>query len=73
MIAALPRVIDDPIRSFPYGAEFSLGRISGYWDDLAKDEVSYVESSELHPFVVILSHLLLVLCHLVKGFLSHFI
>ena len=73
VIATLPGVIDDPVGSFPCGAEFPLGRVSGCWGDLAQDEISYVESSKLHPFVVVLSHLLLVLCHLIRSFLSDFV
>ena len=70
VIAALAGVMDDPVRSFPCGAEFSLGRVFGCWGDLAQDEVPYVELSELHSLVVVFGHLLLVFCHFVRSFLS---
>jgi len=65
--------MDDSVGPFPCGAEFSLGRVSSCWGDLAQDEVSYVKSSEHHSLVVVLDHLLLVLSHLVGGFLSNFV
>ena len=65
--------MDDSVGPFPCGVEFSLGRVSGCWGDLTQDEVSYVESSELHPFVVVLGHLLLVFCRLIGSFLSNFV
>ena len=70
MITALSGVLDDLIGSFPCGAEFPLGRVFGCWGDFAQDKVPYVESSELHPLVAVLSHLLLVLRHLLRGFFS---
>ena len=73
MIAALSGVMDDPVGSFPCGTEPSLDRISSCWGDLARDEVSYVKSSEPHSLVIVLGHLLLIPRHLVGGFLSHFI
>ena len=73
MIAALSGVMDYLVGSFPCGAELSLGRVSSCWGVLAQDEVSYVKSFELHSLVVVLGHLLLVLYHLVGGFLSHFV
>ena len=73
VIAALSGVMDDPVRSFPYGAKFPLGRVFSCWGDLAQDEVSYVESSKLYPLVVVFGHLLLVLCHLIGSFLSDFV
>ena len=62
--------MDDPVRSFPYGAEFPLGKVFSCWGDFVQDKVLYVESSELHPLVVVLGHLLLVLHHLVKSIFS---
>ena len=73
MITALFGIMDDPVRSFLCGVELFLGRIFGCWGDLAQDEVSYVKSSELHSLVVVLGHLLMVLPHLVGGFLSYFV
>ena len=31
--------MDDPVRSFPYGAEFPLGRVFGCWGDFVQDKV----------------------------------
>ena len=73
MIAALSRVMDDLIGPFPRGGKLSLGRVSGCRGNLTQDMVSYVKSSELHFLVIVLGHLLLVLCHLVGSFLSHFV
>ena len=73
MIAALSRVMDDLIGPFPRGGKLSLGRVSGCRGNLTQDMVSYVKSSELHFLVIVLGHLLLVLCHLIRGFLSHFV
>ena len=73
MIAALSRVMDNPIGPFLRGGELSLGKVSGCQCDLVQDEVSYVKLSELHSLVIVLDHLLLVLRHLVGGFLSHFV
>ena len=73
MITALSGVMDDLVGPFPCGAEFSFSRVFGCWGDLARDEVSYVKLSELHSLVVVLGHLLLVLSHLVGGFLFNFV
>ena len=73
MIATLLGVMDDLAGSFPCEAELSLGRVSDCWGDLAQDEVFSIKSSEIHSLVVVLDHLLLVLRHLVGGFLSHFV
>ena len=73
MLAALSRVMDDPIWSFLYGIELSLGGVSSCWGDIAQDEVFYVKLSELHSLVVVFGHLLLVLRHLFEGFLFYFI
>ena len=73
VIVALPGVIDDPVGSFPCGAEFPLGRVSGCWGDLAQDEVAYIKSSELYPLIVVFSHLLLVLRHSAGSFVSYFL
>ena len=73
MIPTLSAAMDDPVWSFLCGTELSLGGVFSCWADLPQDEVSYVKSSELHSLVVVLGHLLLVLCHLVRGFFSDFI
>ena len=73
MIATLLGVMEDSVESFLCEAELSLGRVSDCWGDLAQDEVFSVKSSELHSLVVVLGHLLLVLRHLVRGFLSYFV
>ena len=73
MIIALSRVMNDSVGSLLYGAELSLDRVSSCWGDLSQDKASYVKSSELHSLVVVLNHLLLVLRHLVRGFLSYFV
>ena len=73
MIIALSRVMNDSVGSLLYGAELSLDRVSSCCGDLSQNEASYVKSSELHSLVVVLDHLLLVLRHLVGGFLSYFV
>ena len=65
--------MDDPVRSIPSWVEFPLDRVFSCWGDFAQDKVPYAKLSELHSFVVVFSHLLLVLRHLVNGFLSYFI
>ena len=73
MIAALLGVIDNLIGPFPRAGKLSSGRVSGCRGNLTQDIVSYVKSSELHSLVIVLGHLLLVLRHLIGGFLSHFV
>ena len=73
MITALPRVVDDSVRSFPCGVKLSLGRISSRCGNLAQDEVSYIKSSEFYPFIVVFGHLLLVLHHSAGSFVSYFV
>ena len=73
MITALSGVMDDLIGPFPRGGKLSSGRVSGCRGNLTQDIVSYVKSSELHSLVIVLGHLLLVLRHLIGGFLSHFV
>ena len=65
--------MDDSIRSFPCGAKLSLGRVFSCCGDLAQDEVTYVQSSEFNPLIVVFGHLQLVLCHLAGGFVFYFI
>ena len=55
--------MDDPVGSFPSWAEFPLGRVFGFRGDFVQDKVPYAKLSELHFFVVVLGHLLLVLGH----------
>ena len=73
MIAALPRVVDESVRSFPYEVKLSLGRVSSRCGDLAQDEVAYVKSSEFYPLIVVFDHLLLVLRHSARCFVSYFV
>ena len=61
MIALLSRLMDDPVGFFLGWAEFPLDKVFGCWGDFAQDKVPYVKSSELHSFVIVLGHLLLVL------------
>ena len=73
VIAALPGVMDDSVRSFPCGAKLSLGRVSSRGGNLAQDEIPYVKSFELYPLIVIFGHLLLVLRHSVGSCVSYFV
>ena len=73
MVAALAGVVDDLVGSFPCGAKLSLGRVSSRCGDRMQDEVTYVESSELYPLVVVFGHLLLVFRHSIGNFVSYFI
>ena len=73
VVAALSRVVDDSIWSFPCGAKISLGRISGCKGNLAQDEITYVKSFELYPFIVVVGHLLLILRHSDGSFFSYFV
>ena len=73
VVTALPRVVDDSVRSFPCGAKLSLGRVFSCSGNLAQDEVAYVKSSEFHPLIVVFGHLLLVLCHFAGSFVSYFV
>ena len=73
VVAALARVVDNSVWSFPCGAKLSLGGIFGYRGNLAQDEIPYVKSSELYPFIVVVSHLLLILHHSDGSFFSYFV
>ena len=64
VIDALPGIIGDFVGSFPDWTELPLNWVIGGRCDFVQDEVSNIKSSELHLFVVVLGHLLLVLCHL---------
>ena len=70
MISTLSGVTNDPVRSFPGWAELTLGKVFSCRGDLAQDKVPYVKSSELHSLVLVLGHLLLVLRHSVRNFIS---
>ena len=65
--------MDDSVRSFPCGAKLSLGRVFSCCGDFAQDDVTYVQSSEFNPLIVVFGHLLLVLCHLAGSFVSYFV
>ena len=73
VVAALSRVVKDSVWSFPCGAELSLGGIFGCRGNLAQDEIPYVQSFELYPFIVVLGHFLLILCHSDGSFFSYFV
>ena len=73
MVAALPGVVDDLVGSFPCGAKLSLGRVYSRCGDRTQDEVTYVESSEFYPLVVVFGHLLLVFRHSIGNFVSYFV
>ena len=57
----------------PCGARLSLGRVFSCYGDLAQDEVTYVQSFEFNPLIVVFDHLQLVLCHLARNFVSYFV
>ena len=73
MVAALSRVVNDPVQPFPCEAELPLGKIFGCWGNLAQDEISYVQSSEFYHFIVVVSHPLLVLRYSDGRFFSYFV
>ena len=50
----------NPVRSFPIGAEFSLGGVPSDAHDPSKDKVSNLEISVTDPRVVVLGHAVLV-------------
>ena len=73
MIIALPGVMDDSVGTFQCGAKLSLGGVFSRRGDLAQDEVAYVQSSELYPFIVVFGHLLLIPRHFDGSFFSYFV
>ena len=73
MVVALSRVVNDLVWPFPCGAKLPLGGISGCRGNPAQDEISYVQSSEFYPFIVVVGHLLLVLCYSDGRFFSYFV
>ena len=73
MVAALSRVVNDSVWPFPCGVVLPLGGISGCRGNLAQDEISYVQSSEFYPFIVVVGHLLLVLHYSDGSFFSYFV
>ena len=73
MIATLFGVIGDPVRPFPSWANFPLGWIFGCRSDFVYDKVPYVKSSELHSFVIVFGHLLLILRHPARSSFSNFV
>ena len=50
----------NPVRSFPVGAEFSLGGVPSGAHDPSKNKVSNLEISVTDPRVVVLGHAVLV-------------
>ena len=73
MVATLSRVVNDSVWPFPCGAELPLDWISGCKGNLVQDEISYVQSSEFYPFIVVVGHLLLVLRYFDGCFFSYFV
>ena len=73
MVAALSRVVNDLVWPFRCRAELPLGGISGCRGNLAQDEISYVQSSEFYPFIVVVGYLLLALRHSDGSFFSYFV
>ena len=65
--------MNDSVRSFPCETQLSLGRVFSYCGGLAQDEVSYVQSSEFNPLIVLFGHLQLVLRHLARCIVSYFV
>ena len=57
----------------PMWAQLSLDWVLCCCGNLAKDEISYIELSQLHPLVVLFSHLSLVFCHSTGSFFSYFV
>ena len=60
MVGALPLLGHNPVRSFPIGAEFSLGGVPSGAHDPSKNKVSNLEVSVTDPRVVVLGHAILV-------------
>ena len=73
MVVASSGVVDDSIWSFPCGPELSLDWVLCCCGNLAKDEISYIELSQLHPLIVVFSHLSLVFSHSAGSFFSYFV
>ena len=73
VITAFLGVVGDSVGSLPCGAKLSLDMIFCYCGNFAQDEVSYVESFEFYSLIVVFGHLLLVLCHSARSFVSHFV
>ena len=73
MVAALSRVVNDSVWPFPYGAELPLGGIFGCRGNLTQDEISYDQSFEFYPFIVVVDHLLLVFRYSDGRFFSYFV
>ena len=65
--------MNDSVRSFPCRTQLSLGRVFSCWGGLAQDEVSYVQSPEFNPLIVVFGHLFLILRHLVGCVVSYFV
>ena len=73
VVTVFPWVMNDSVRSFLCGTQLSLGRVFSCCGGLAQDKVTYVQSSEFNPLIVVFGHLQLVLCHLAGGFVSYFV
>ena len=64
VIATLLGIMGDFVGSFRGWIELPLSWVLGGRCDFTQDEVSNIKLSELHSFVIVLEHLLLVFCHL---------
>ena len=73
VVTALSLVVSNSVRPFPCGTQLSLGRVFSCCGGLAQDEVSYVQSFEFNPLIVVFGHLQLVLRHLVGCVVSYFV
>ena len=60
MVCALSLPGRNPVRSFPIGAEFPLGKVPNGAHDLSKNKVSNLEVSVTDLRVVVLGHAALV-------------
>ena len=65
--------MNDSVRSCPCRTQLSLGRVFSCYGGLVQDEVSYVQSPEFNPLIVILGHLFLILCYLAGCVVSYFV
>ena len=65
--------MNDLVRSFPHRTQLSLGRVFSCWGGLAQDVVSYIQSFEFNPLIIVLGHLFLILRHLAGCVVSYFV
>ena len=63
MVTSPAQIVDDSIGPFPGRAKFALCWVFCCGSDFSKDEISDVESFQLHSPIIVLGYLLLVLGH----------